>query len=273
MKNFILRNREILSQSNYIRKADPKRDYWLDFSRNRVRQFYKEFGDKFNIIVAGDPELEGDFFVIPYPALKSVLKDEFLSNDKNGKTRWIGKIRNFQLKIHICQDPLDISLFYGNPEIINTEFKHLEYGEESEKSNEFAIQNRMAEVSARQKQSVFRRKVLSNFENRCCITGIAEDSLLVASHIVPWAAKIDSRLDPGNGLCLSALYDRLFDRGFITLEDDLKVTTTSKKGGFSLPLQKVLNDLERLEIKAESPKKHKLENSYLEYHRDVIFIR
>lgn len=206
MKNFILRNREALSQCNYIRKADPKRDYWLDFSRNKVYQFWKEFGDEFSIIVAGDPDLEGDFFVIPYPALKSILKDEFLSNDKNGKTRWIGKIKNFQLKIHICQDPLDISLFYGNPEIINTGFENSEYGEESEKSNEFAIQNRLTEVSARQKQSVFRRKVLSNFENRCCITGITEDSLLVASHIVPWAAKIDSRLDPGNGLCLSPLY-------------------------------------------------------------------
>ncbi len=40
--------------------------------------------------------------------------------------------------------------------------------------------------------------------------------LLIASHIVPWAERAEHRLDPSNGLCLSALYDRAFDVGLIS---------------------------------------------------------
>jgi len=35
--------------------------------------------------------------------------------------------------------------------------------------------------------------------------------LLVASHIVPWRSDPGNRLNPKNGLCLSAIHDRAFD--------------------------------------------------------------
>ncbi len=39
----------------------------------------------------------------------------------------------------------------------------------------------------------------------------------VASHIVPWAEDRRNRLNPHNGLCLSAPHDRAFDQGLITI--------------------------------------------------------
>jgi predicted restriction endonuclease len=44
--------------------------------------------------------------------------------------------------------------------------------------------------------------------------------MLIASHIVPWAAHPDLRLDPRNGLCLCALHDKAFDRGFVSVGAD-----------------------------------------------------
>lgn len=73
-------------------------------------------------------------------------------------------------------------------------------------------------------QDFFRTCVLSAYQSRCCISGLAIPNLLVASHIVPWKDDEQNRLNPRNGLCLSALHDRAFDQGLIYLTDDLRVS-------------------------------------------------
>mgnify|MGYP006435899717 CR=1 FL=1 len=72
-------------------------------------------------------------------------------------------------------------------------------------------------------QGLFRDAVLSAYDFRCCITGLALPGLLNASHIVPWREDPANRLNPANGLCLSALHDRAFDKGLITIREDLTV--------------------------------------------------
>jgi putative restriction endonuclease len=73
------------------------------------------------------------------------------------------------------------------------------------------------EVEQRVGQNFFRRAVLANFDEQCCITGIADVRLLNASHIVPWGSDVENRHNPANGLALSATFDRAFDRGLITV--------------------------------------------------------
>lgn len=82
---------------------------------------------------------------------------------------------------------------------------------------------REAMVQLRVKQNFFRRRVLSAYNFRCCVTGLAVPQLLVASHIVPWAEDSAVRLNPKNGLCLNALHDRAFDRGLMWIEDDFTI--------------------------------------------------
>lgn len=77
--------------------------------------------------------------------------------------------------------------------------------------------------SVRLLQAFFRRTVLTGYGHRCALTGLAHPALLVASHIIPWSADEARRADPRNGLCLNALADKAFDRGLITLNDDLAV--------------------------------------------------
>jgi hypothetical protein len=78
------------------------------------------------------------------------------------------------------------------------------------------------------KQSFFRRAVLSSYRGSCCMSGVSEPRLLLASHIVPWSKDKSNRLNPRNGLCLSAIHDRAFDKGLITLSDELKIIVSDE---------------------------------------------
>lgn len=59
-------------------------------------------------------------------------------------------------------------------------------------------------------------------EMPCCpITRINDERLLIASHAKPWVESNDKeKIDPKNGLILSPLFDKLFDKGFISFTDD-----------------------------------------------------
>lgn len=84
-------------------------------------------------------------------------------------------------------------------------------------------EEREAIVRLRVNQSFFRKRVLSAYEFRCCVTGLGAAELLVASHIVPWAEDAANRLNPKNGLCLNALHDRAFDRHLMWIDSDYTV--------------------------------------------------
>lgn len=93
---------------------------------------------------------------------------------------------------------------------------------------DFTGETRQVVTEQRIKQNFFRRAVLSSYGGRCCMSGVSEPRLLVASHIVPWSKDKNNRLNPSNGLCLSAIHDRAFDKGLITLSDDFKVIVSDE---------------------------------------------
>lgn len=73
-------------------------------------------------------------------------------------------------------------------------------------------------IEQRVGQNFFRRAVLANYDGKCCVTGIADARLLNASHIMPWASDERNRHNPRNGLCLSATFDRAFDRRLMAVD-------------------------------------------------------
>ncbi|MCK6485229.1 MAG: HNH endonuclease [Phycisphaerae bacterium] len=83
-------------------------------------------------------------------------------------------------------------------------------------------------VRARRVQSFFRAAVLTSYDFRCAVSGLAVPELLVASHIIPWSTSVERRADPRNGLCLNALFDRAFDRGLMTFDNDLRVIVSPR---------------------------------------------
>lgn len=51
------------------------------------------------------------------------------------------------------------------------------------------------------------------YSGLCAVTGLGIRDLLVASHIIPWNAAEQHRLDPQNGIALNDLHDKAFDPG------------------------------------------------------------
>lgn len=119
----------------------------------------------------------------------------------------------------------------------------------------------------RSKQSLFKRRLLI-VEKECRVTGIADLRFLRASHIKPWAKCADGneRVDGSNGLLLSPHADFLFDRGWITFEDNGSLVRSGH-----LP-----NDvLERIGLDLKQGRKcgsfFDEQKNYLEYHRNAVF--
>lgn len=135
----------------------------------------------------------------------------------------------------------------------------------------FEAGGKQAWVEVRTKQAFFRKAVISSYQARCCMSGLGVPSLLIASHIVPWKKDPSNRLNPRNGLCLSALHDRAFDKGFITVTSELriKVSKVLKKTVSEKFLTSSLLSLEgeRLTL----PEKFFPESRFLEYHVKNIF--
>jgi len=83
-------------------------------------------------------------------------------------------------------------------------------------------------VKTRVNQSVFREMILKTYSNRCAISGIDFPELLVAGHILPWAEDKNARLNPENGICLSNLYDRAYEKSLICIDVDYKILVSKK---------------------------------------------
>lgn len=83
-------------------------------------------------------------------------------------------------------------------------------------------------TSVRLGQGYFRKMVMQNFENKCCVTGLNVPQTLRASHIVAWSSDKKNRMNPENGLCLSATYDAAFDKHLISFDDDYRMIVSKE---------------------------------------------
>ena len=110
-------------------------------------------------------------------------------------------------------------------------------------------------------QDLFRALLMQAWGARCPLTGITDAALLRASHIKPWAdcTSTEERLDPMNGLLLSALWDAAFDRGLISFADTGEVLLAPT---LSPEARRLLTPNERLPVASERA-------AYLGWHRNL----
>ncbi len=84
-------------------------------------------------------------------------------------------------------------------------------------------------INARLGQGKFGLAVHQLWNHRCSVTGASTKAALEASHIQRWADSNDTqRLDPNNGLLLTANLHKLFDAGLISFDDSGKMLVSSK---------------------------------------------
>jgi putative restriction endonuclease len=126
-------------------------------------------------------------------------------------------------------------------------------------------------VKTRVNQHVFRGIVMANYLGKCAVSGIDIAELLVASHIVPWSKNERERLNPENGICFSALYDKAFDRGLIGIKTDYSVivSETLKRKQGSPYYQQYFSHLETKTMAL--PLMYRPKKAFLEFHLDVVF--
>lgn len=155
-----------------------------------------------------------------------------------------------------------------NPRTISTKLiAHFDITKEGE--------DKISLTKQRKGQDYFRRMILANYGGRCALTGIDIPQLLLASHIIPWADKSHKkdRLNPCNGICLSALYDKAFDQGLITISpDDYCVILSS---ALQESETKAYYDKHFGCIKGQKltlPTEYLPSREFLAYHRDKVFV-
>jgi putative restriction endonuclease len=244
--------------NNYTLKASAA-NKWTGFQDSVISKLTDSFGDDFNIIIYSDEQIENDYYCIPFRVLKHLFIPEHKTTGKY-PNRWTAIISDDIFRMHSNSElSVDISPYYSVPLIdrVNIEVEE-----------DFYIENAKAEINIRLGQSKFRKGVLSNFGNKCALTGISEQTLLTASHIIPWSHDKSCRGDISNGISLYVEVDALFDKGYISFTDDLKIIVTSNKSNLSDVLLEKLEKLNNRRL--NPPSKIELNRKYLDYHRSKI---
>ena len=172
---------------------------------------------------------------------------------------------------------IDYILFDGAQHLVTCQTDPLKISKELIKHFDITKEGEdvVSQTKRRRGQDYFRYMILTNYGSRCALTGIDVPDLLLASHIIPWSDKKykNQRLNPCNGICLSALYDKAFDKGYITFSPD----------DYSVILSSALLENESKDYydqhfgcivgrKLTMPSEFKPDRDFLDYHSKEVFL-
>lgn len=141
---------------------------------------------------------------------------------------------------------------------------------------DYKVKDAFSKTKVRRKQSAWSQIVKTNFAYRCCMPNcdIAQKDLVAAAHIKPYSEKevgTGHRADPSNGLCFCPLCHKLFDKGYFTISDDMKIILSPEiKGIKSKVIQNLIAKSGKMTI-SPTPAKIKIKKEYLNFHRKNIF--
>ena len=124
---------------------------------------------------------------------------------------------------------------------------------------------RTAVIKARVNQGVFRDRLIRRYK-ACCLCGVEDKGLLIASHIKPWAeSDPKERTDVNNGLLLCPNHDRLFDKDYISFDDNGHILISD-----------ILSEENRILLNVHEDMSIKMTDEmlkYMAYHRETKFKR
>ncbi|SET24296.1 HNH endonuclease [Thorsellia anophelis] len=131
-------------------------------------------------------------------------------------------------------------------------------------NSKLSITEKESLIKARIGQGSFRANLLKKWGGKCCLTGIAFETVLRASHIKPWRDSDNyEKLDVDNGLLLTANADSLFDTGYISFGTNGELLKSKLLTNEQLFL---LLGATNFHIDLNNKQK-----DYMNYHRTVIY--
>ncbi len=122
-------------------------------------------------------------------------------------------------------------------------------------------------VKQRVGQTWLKDKLLS-IKTACEISGIKDSKLLIASHIKPWSKSNDEeKLDVDNTLLLSPTFDKLFDKGYISFDDNGNILISKKLSNHDRDIIFNGYTINQIHLELNSKK-----ITYMKYHRNNIYM-
>jgi predicted restriction endonuclease len=179
------------------------------------------------------------------------LKEEYFSHNEFYVKNKTGK--------HMYSRSLDLYIEFletNRPQIDDT----IKEVEDVKNDQTLTSLEKKAIILSRIGQGKFREELIDLWN--CCVISKFDDSIfLIASHIKPWKKSTNQeKIDKYNGLLLLPTYDKLFDLGFISFDDEGKII-----------ISKFLQDFGKLGIDETMVIDIKKNNKkYLKYHREEI---
>lgn len=202
---------EILATSNGPFSAID--DIWAQQSPTKIDQLYDYIKAQ---------QKSGEIFVTDHPP----------SYQANGfYSAALGAYRDFLIEQRYATKLAKMySIGEFNPKVVDDSIEDAELL--TQEPDKLEVTEKIREVKTRVGHKAFKRELNSAYNSECCITGLNVPELNRASHIVPWKDDKSIRLDPSNGLYLSATYDAAFDRHLFTLDEDYRIVISAELKAF-----------------------------------------
>ena len=175
-----------------------------------------------------------------------------MNRDKYTKQR---DMVNFKSALRKYRDFLNSDFRKQQEDTVLAEIKKVENDQTVSQTERLSI------TRSRVGQGIFRDRLIGYWHG-CSITSFHHYDILVASHIKPWKVSDNlQRLDVYNGLLLLPNYDKLFDKGYISFEDNGAIVFSP----YLAKSDRALLGLNELIHLLKIDPHHK---TYLKYHRE-----
>jgi hypothetical protein len=99
-----------MAQGDYVRQADPRRNYWFDFAESEILRRRKHYPG-FALVLVDDRSEPRNGFCIPFSAVTEMFDEAHLSKTRDGRRRWTGKVLGGRLRVDNCPLRIDVRKF------------------------------------------------------------------------------------------------------------------------------------------------------------------
>jgi len=140
---------------------------------------------------------------------------------------------------------------------------------------DYRVSDSYSRAKTRRKQSAWSKIVCSNYNYQCCMPAcdVNGPDLISAAHIKRYSATetgTGHRANPENGLCFCPLCHTLFDKGYFTLTQDLRIEVSPQIQCLkSKIIESVLKNSDGKKI--ARPTKYVPSAEFIDYHRREVF--
>jgi hypothetical protein len=96
-----------MNSGDYVRQADPRRHFWFDFAASEVEQRQQQQSG-FSLVIVDNRFHQRAGYRIPFAVVAEMFTEQYLSNTRDGRRRWTGKVIGGWLRVDNCPHRIDV---------------------------------------------------------------------------------------------------------------------------------------------------------------------